>query len=67
MTIGTISVIVGAILLILLRLFLKDMDSSDQNNGLRGVDHDELFKEEPEFDRTWSFLPGNIFNRFNDD
>ncbi len=67
MTIGTISIIVGAILLILLRLFLKDEDSSDQNKGLRGVDRDELFKEEPEFDRTWSFLPGNIFNRSNDD
>ena len=67
MTIGTISIIVGAILLILLRLFSKDEDSSDQNKGLRGVDRDELFKEEPEFDRTWSFLPGNIFNRSNDD
>lgn len=67
MTIGTISVIVGAILLVLLRLFVKDEDSSVQIKGLRGGDCDELFKEEAEFDRTWSSLPCNIFNRSNDD
>jgi hypothetical protein len=67
MTIGTISIIIGVVLLILLKLFFGDEKSSDLKKGFHGIDHDELFKEEPEFDRTWSFLPGNIFNRSNDD
>ncbi|MBU1057606.1 MAG: hypothetical protein KJ804_04720 [Proteobacteria bacterium] len=67
MTIGTISIIIGVVLLVLLKLFFKDEKRSGQNKGLHGGDHDELFKEEPEFDRTWSFLPGNIFHRPNDD
>lgn len=67
MTIGTISIIVGVVLLILLKIVFKDKAELDQENRFHGVDHDNLFKEEPEFDRTWSFLPNNIFNRFNDD
>jgi len=67
MTIGTISILVGVVLLVFLKLFFKDEKSSDQNKEPHGVDHDDLFKEEPEFDRTWSFLPGNIFNCSKDD
>ncbi len=67
MTIGTIGIIFGVVLLLLLKLFFKEEESSDQNKEFPEVDHNELFKEEPEFDRTWSFLPGNIFNRSNDD
>lgn len=68
MTIATISIIVGVAILVLLKLFFKDEESSGQNKGPYWDDHDdELFKEEPEFDRTWSFLPGNIFHRSNDD
>ena len=67
MTIGTISIIVGATLLVLFKLLFKDEKSSDQNIEPHGTDHDQFFKEEPEFDRTWSFLPGNIFHRSNDD
>lgn len=34
-----------------------------QGKGFHEVDHDGVFiKEEPEFDRTWSFLPSNIFH-----
>jgi len=67
MTIGTISIIIGVVLLILLKLFFGDEKSSDLKKGFHGIDRDELFKEEAEFDRTWSFLPSNIFNRSNDD
>ena len=67
MAIGTISIIIGVVLLVLLKLFFKDEKKSGYKKGLHGVDHGELFKEEPEFDRTWSFLPGNIFHRSNDD
>ncbi len=62
MTIGTISIIAGVALLILLKLFLKDEESSDQNKGLHGVGHNELFQEEPEVDPSWSVLPGNVWH-----
>ncbi len=67
MTLGTISIIIGVFLLVIFNLSCKDEESSSQNEGTHEVDHDALFKEEPEFDRTWSFLPGNIFHRSNDD
>ncbi len=67
MTTGTISIIVGVALLVLLKILFKDKAGLDQDKGFHEIDHDNLFKEEPEFDRTWSFLPGNIFNRSNDD
>ena len=66
MTIGTISIIVGVVLLILLKLFSQDDERVDQANESEKNQLD-LFKEEPEFDRTWSFLPSNIFNRADDD
>ena len=67
MTLGTISIIVGVVLLILLDILFKDKSSSGQKKGFHGLDNDELLKEEPEFDRTWSFLPNNIFHRSDDD
>ena len=65
MTLGTVSILVGVILLVLLKLLSKNKAHSGQNSNNSG--HDTLFKEEPEFDRTWSFLPGNIFNRSDRD
>ncbi|WP_143170822.1 hypothetical protein [Desulfopila aestuarii] len=33
---------------------------------LQGIEHDdEMLKEEPEFDPTWSFLSSNIYHRRN--
>ena len=65
MTLGTVSIIVGVFLLVLLKVLTKDTTHSGQKFNNSG--HETLFKEEPEFDRTWSFLPGNIFNRSNRD
>ena len=59
MTIGTISIIVGVVLLILLKIFFK-------GKGFHGVDHEELFKEDLDFDPTWSVLPSNIHHSDDD-
>jgi len=67
MTAGTISLIVGIVLLFLLNILFKDKDSSGGNKGFHGIDNDELLKEEPEYDRTWSFLSSNIFHRSDED
>ena len=67
MTYGNSNIIVSAVFLILLKILFKDKDGSGQNEGSHGVEHEDLFKEEPEFDRTWSFLPNNIFHRSDDD
>ena len=52
MTIGTVSIIVGVILLVLLKITFKD-------KGFHGVDHDKLFEEDLDFDSTWSTLLSN--------
>jgi hypothetical protein len=67
MTTGTISIIIGVVILVLVKLLVKDEKSSSHKIGLYESDQEDLFKEEPEFDRTWSILPGNIFHRSNDD
>lgn len=67
MTIGTVAIIVGVVLLILLNILFKDKGSSGRNKRFHGIDNDDLLKEEQEFDRTWSFLPNNIFHRSDDD
>jgi len=67
MTIGTIGIIVGVVLLLFLKMFFKEEKYLDQEHGVHGVEHEGVFKEEPEFDRTWSFLPNNIFNRSEED
>ena len=66
MTIGTISIIVGAVLLILLNILFKDKGSSGQDKGFHGLDNDDLFKEEPEVDPSWSLLPGNVWHSDDD-
>ena len=59
MTIGTISVIIGVVLLILLKVLFKD-------KAFHGIDHDEFFKEDLDFDPTWSVLPSNIHHTDDD-
>ena len=59
MTIGTISIMVGVVLLVLLKLFFKDEKVTCQNEGFHGIDHDELLKEDLDFDPTWAVLPSN--------
>ena len=59
MTIGTIAIIVGVVLLLLLKILFK-------NNEFHGIDHDEFFKEDLDFDPTWSVLPSNIHHTDND-
>lgn len=66
MTIGTLSIIVGVVLLIILKLVFKDEGSSAQDGGRHGTAHDELFKEEPETDPSWSVLPGNVWHSDED-
>lgn len=58
MTIGTLSIIAGVVLLILLKLIFKDGECSDDIRGIHG-DHDELLKEDLDFDPTWAVLPSN--------
>ncbi len=66
MIFGTISIIVGVVLLIFLKIFFKDGKKLDQNEGLHGVDHDELFKEDLEFDPSWSVLSSNTHHSDDD-
>ena len=54
MTIGTIGIIVGVVLLILLKYFFKDTEDGE-NECL-------LIEEDPWSDPGWSTLTGNLFN-----
>lgn len=65
MAMGAISIIVGVVLLILLKVLVKDEDRGDRTRIFHGIDHGEFFKEEPEFDPTWSLLPSNVL--YSDD
>jgi len=65
MIIGTISIIVGVVLLILLKVFFEDEKGSVVDKG-NGIDQDDLFREEPEVDPSWSLLPGNVWNSDDD-
>ena len=67
MTTGTISIITGGILLILFKLFFKGEENLNQDEGLQNNEDDDLFKEEPEVDPSWSVLPGNIWHSDDDD
>ena len=62
MTIGTISIIAGVVLLALLKIFFKDEENLDQNKGVHGID-DNDFMEDPWSDPGWSTLSGNLFNK----
>lgn len=66
MTIGFFSILVGVVLLILLKLFFKDEESSDQNKGFHGGDHEELFKEDLEYDPSWAVLSSNTHHSEDD-
>lgn len=59
MTIGTIGIILGVFLLFFLKIFFKDEKHLDQKQGVQGIDHDELFKEDLDFDPSWSVLSSN--------
>jgi hypothetical protein len=65
MTIGTISIVVGVVLMILLKLFFKE-GASYHPNGFHGIDQDELLKEDLDFDPTWAVLPSNVHHSDDD-
>ncbi len=66
MAIGTISIIIGVVLLVLLKLFFKNEDVSVKNKGLHGVDHDQLFNEDLEYDPSWATLSSNTHHSEDD-
>lgn len=66
MTIGTISIIVCVVILILLKLFFKEKKGSDHKSGFHGVDHNKLFAEDLDFDPSWSILSSNT-HHFDED
>jgi len=59
MTIGTISITIGIVLLILLKILFK-------NTEFHEIDHDEFFKEDLDFDPSWSVLSSNTHNSDDD-
>lgn len=65
MTLGTISIIVGVILLVLLKLLFKDEESSSLN-GFHGIEHDEVFKEDLDYDPSWAVLSSNTHHTEDD-
>ena len=66
MTIGTISIFVGFILLLLFIMFFKDDKDPDQNKGSHGIDHEKLFEEDLDFDPSWSVLSSNTHHTDDD-
>ena len=66
MTIGTISIVVGVVLFILLKLFSQEEKESDHNNGFHGVDHNKLFAEDLDYDPSWSILSSNTHHSDED-
>ncbi len=65
MTLGTLSILAGVALLVLLKFVFKEEDSS-QPKGFHGIDHDEVLKEDLDFDPTWAVLPSNIHHSDED-
>jgi len=64
-TLGMISIIVGVILLVLLKLFFKDEESSPLK-GFHGIEHDEVFKEDLDYDPSWAVLSSNTHHSEDD-
>jgi hypothetical protein len=58
--------ITGAVLLILLKIFFKEKRQRDHREEAPGISHDELFKEDLEYDPSWSVLSSNTHHS-NDD
>ena len=62
MTIGTISIIVGVLLLILLKLFFRD-DAGTGKDDSYGVDQERLTTIDPSDDPGLAHLPGNSYHQ----
>lgn len=62
MTIATISIIVGVALLILLKLFFKEEETSDQDEGLHLGDQEGLTGIDASDDPGLAHLPGNSYH-----
>lgn len=61
MATGSISIIVGVVLLILLKILFKD-DKKLGQKGFHGIENDDMFEEDPMTDPGFSLLSGNIYN-----
>ena len=62
MSLGTLSIIAGLVLLVLVKLFFKDEEGADQNEGLHGVDQDGLTGTDASDDPGLAHLPGNSYH-----
>lgn len=60
MSLGTLSIIAGLVLLVLVKLFFKD--EADQKEGLHGVDQDGLTGTDASDDPGLAHLPGNSYH-----
>lgn len=63
---GTMSIIAGVGLLILIKILFKRKGDSGQDKEVYGINHEELFKEELDFDPSWSVLSSNTHNTEDD-
>ena len=62
MTVGTISIMVGITLLILLKLFFRD-DTGTGKDDSYGVDQEGLTTIDPSDDPGLAHLPGNSYHQ----
>jgi len=62
MTVGTISIMVGIVLLILLKLFFRDGAGTGKDDSY-GVDHEGLTAVDPSDDPGLAHLPGNSYHQ----
>lgn len=63
---GTTSIVVGVALLILIKTLFRSKKDSCQNKEDYRTDHEELFKEDLDFDPTWSVLSSNTHHADDD-
>ena len=63
MTIGTTSIMVGVILLILLKLFFRDEADSEKNQRDCGIGQDGLTNIDASDDPGLAHLPGNSYHQ----
>ena len=63
MTVGSISIMVGITLLILLKLFSRDDADLGKNDDEYGIDQDELTNIDPSDDPGLAHLPGNSYHQ----
>ena len=62
MTVGTISIMVGITLLILLKLFFRD-DAGAGKSDSYGIDQERLTTIDPSDDPGLAHLPGNSYHQ----